>query len=661
MSSRTPHRLRSLLFIPADRRRFINKAVAEPTADAVILDLEDGLPRDRVAVVRADLAQAVQALGALQHVAVRVNNDEELNKDIEAAVAAGAQAIMLPKASAVDQVLQSASLLSQAEARHARQRATGIHLLIESAIGLHHAVELASAHRRVQSLTLGVEDFSLELGIDPTAEHSDLRWAHGRILEAAAIAGIEPFGFLGSITNIDDTWSYRWDAIRSRHFGYRGSLCVHPRQVDVLNQMFLPTSSEVERARRIIEAAGSAVGATFAVDGRMVDAPVVKRARSVLDHAGHHGFQDVTSAPRVSQASHRQSNETPTDQGGLTRQPPSNNKQQGNEMSGVKAERRSRARGAMAGLAIGDAIGRPVEGMTAAGIQQQYGRITGYLAESPAGSDDTEYALLTARTLTRVGIGATSADFAHTWHKHVVSQVDAFMGAGFSEMAAIDNLRKGINPPLSGDHIHGWSDGLAMRAAPLGIAANGDLGVARRLAQSDGCVSHSGEGIAAGVVVAVAVSAGMAGATARECFDAGLSAIDEDTWTARDLKAVRALVDSGLGLNNLALAIFEEVVVDEYYWADLAPEAVSIAMASVLIGDGDFAESVLFAVNMGRDADTNAAMAGAIAGAISGIDGIPTRWLDGLRPVQGSCIKSMAGMHPLDVADQLIELSEASA
>lgn len=315
----------------------------------------------------------------------------------------------------------------------------------------------------------------------------------------------------------------------------------------------------------------------------------------------------------------------------------------------------------MAGLAIGDAIGRPVEGMAAADIQERYGRVTGYLDDEPAGSDDTEYALLTARTLTRVGIGATSADFAQTWHEHVVSQLGDFRGAGFSEMAAIDNLRKGIKPPLSGEHIHGWSDGLAMRVAPLGIAANGDLGVARRLAQSDGCVSHSGEGVTAGVVIAVAVSAAMGGATARECFDAGLAAIEEDTWTARDLNAVRTLVDSGLSLERLALAIYEEVVVEEYYWADLAPEAVAIAMASVLVGNGDFAESVLFAVNMGRDADTNAAMAGTIAGAISGVDGIPAPWLDGLRPVQGSCIRSLAGMHPLDVADQLIELNEASA
>ena len=134
----------------------------------------------------------------------------------------------------------------------------------------------------------------------------------------------------------------------------------------------------------------------------------------------------------------------------------------------------------MAGLAIGDAIGRPVEGLSAAEIQERYGRVTGYLTDTPAGSDDTEYALLTASTILRVGTGATREDFAQSWIDEVLPQADGFAGGGFSEMAAIDNLRRGLRPPLSGDHIHSWSDGLAMRVAPIGIAANGDRALAAR-------------------------------------------------------------------------------------------------------------------------------------------------------------------------------------
>ncbi|WP_223691365.1 ADP-ribosylglycohydrolase family protein [Leifsonia poae] len=321
---------------------------------------------------------------------------------------------------------------------------------------------------------------------------------------------------------------------------------------------------------------------------------------------------------------------------------------------------RDRARGSIAGLAIGDAVGRPVEGLSATQIQERYGRVEGYLEAEPAGSDDTEYALLTAKTVHRVGIGATREDFAQTWIDDVLPQADDFKGGGFSEMAAIDNLRRGIRPPLTGDHIHSWSDGLAMRVAPLGIVANGDVALATRLATEDGVVSHAGEGILAGIAVAVAVTTAMTGADAGACFAAGLDAIPEDSWTARNLRDARALVELGLGADELAVALHDRLAVVDYFWADLAPEAVGLAMAAVLQGKGSFAESMLFAVNMGRDADTTAAIAGCIAGAISGAESFPADWLAGLRPVEGSCIRSVAGIHPLDAADDLVRLIEST-
>lgn len=317
-----------------------------------------------------------------------------------------------------------------------------------------------------------------------------------------------------------------------------------------------------------------------------------------------------------------------------------------------------RARGALAGLAIGDALGRPVEGFSALEIQQRYGRVTGYLESTPAGSDDTEYALLTATTLIRAGRGATRDDFTQSWIDDVLPQHDGFKGGGFSEMAAIDNLRRGLRPPLSGDHIHSWSDGLAMRVAPIGIVAQGDLALAAHLAIEDGVVSHSGEGIHCGVAVAVAVAAAMAGADAAESFEAAVNAVPADSWTGRNLATAHRLVRQIDDPDELAIALHDSLAVLDYYWADIAPEATALAMAAVLAGRGDFVASTLFAVNLGRDADTIAAMAGCVAGAITGTAAIPTEWLDGLRPVEGSCIRSMAGLHPLDVADRLVDLVE---
>ncbi|QNA93987.1 ADP-ribosylglycohydrolase family protein [Microbacterium sp. Se63.02b] len=225
-------------------------------------------------------------------------------------------------------------------------------------------------------------------------------------------------------------------------------------------------------------------------------------------------------------------------------------------------------------------------------------------------------------------------------------------------MAAIDNLRHGIRPPLSGDTMHGWSDGLAMRVSPLGIVADGDVELARRLAEADGAVSHTTEGIWAGVVVAVAVTCALTGADAAACYDAGLAAIPADSWTARNLRDARDLVHSGLDDDALARALHDRLAVADYFWADLAPEAVGLAMASVLHAEGRAADSILFAVNMGRDADTTAAIAGCIGGAISGIGDLPEEWVAGLRPVAGSCIRSMAGIHPLDAADTLTRIVE---
>lgn len=320
-----------------------------------------------------------------------------------------------------------------------------------------------------------------------------------------------------------------------------------------------------------------------------------------------------------------------------------------------------RARGCMAGLALGDAMGRPVEGLSAAEIQAQWGLITDFVDDEPEGSDDTEYALLTASTVLRVGTGATAQDFAQTWITDVIPQADEFRGGGFSEMAAIDNLRKGIVPPQSGDHIHAWSDGLAMRVAPLGIVANGDIAMATRLAIADGEVSHAGEGIHAGVAVAVAVTAAMAGADAEGAFAAALEAIPSDSWTARNLLLAKHLVDNEDDPAALAVELCSRLALEEYFWADVATEAVALAFGALLHGRGDFARSMTFAVNLGRDADTNAAIAGCIAGAISGVSAVPEKWLSVVQPVKGSCIRTTAGIHPLDVADALRRIAEGAS
>ncbi|MDP4507961.1 ADP-ribosylglycohydrolase family protein [Nonomuraea turcica] len=361
---------------------------------------------------------------------------------------------------------------------------------------------------------------------------------------------------------------------------------------------------------------------------------------------------------------------------------------------------RDRARGCLLGLAAGDALGAPAENLTPAEIRRRWGRLTEI---EGGGTDDTEYAIFAASLLARHGHGLTPELVAQAYRTEIIPRVAGPMrGAGFSELGTVEALRRGLEPPLTGlVHAHGWSDGLAMRAAPYGIFCPGDPVEAARLVEQDGLVSGSGEGILGGRAVAGAVAAAMGGAPVRDVVAAALSVIPADSWTARnivrvcdvlgrppftgaDLRrtpprrpgasgaagdqpfgagtagggsaesgATRAVAGPGEDELGLVEALHEAVVVKHYPWTDIAPEAVALALAAFLAGDGDVEAAVTFGVSLGRDADTIGAIAGAIAGARQGESGVPGRWAARIGPVTGKCLPAVAGRHVLDVADDL--------
>ena len=182
--------------------------------------------------------------------------------------------------------------------------------------------------------------------------------------------------------------------------------------------------------------------------------------------------------------------------------------------SGNAAGPRDRARGALLGLAVGDALGAPAENMKPSEIRARWGRITGYVAEHPAGTDDTEYAIFSGLLLARHGSALTVAHVESAWHQWIADRDEGpFRGAGFSERGTLENLRRGLAAPISAQHRHAWSDGLAMRAAPFGVFAAGRPAEAARLVAIDGSVSHEGEGLYGGQAVAAGVAAAMAGAS----------------------------------------------------------------------------------------------------------------------------------------------------
>jgi ADP-ribosylglycohydrolase len=322
---------------------------------------------------------------------------------------------------------------------------------------------------------------------------------------------------------------------------------------------------------------------------------------------------------------------------------------------GGTAALRERARGALLGLAVGDALGAPAENLKPSEIRARWGRITGFVTERPCGTDDTEYAIFSGLLLARHGSALTVAQAEAAWHEWIADRDEGpLRGAGFSERGTLENLRRGLAAPVSAQHRHAWSDGLAMRAAPFGVFAAGRPAEAARLVAIDGSVSHEGEGIHGGQAVAGGVAAAMAGAPTSAVVAAALAVVPDDSWTARSLRRAVAVAHRG------ARAVRSAVVIVGYPWPDLAPEAVALAFGAYAAADGDFRESVLTAVNMGRDADTTAAVAGALAGAAHGVGAIPAEWAAAIGPVQGHCLPSMAGRHVRDVADLLIPGARAS-
>ncbi|WP_416481990.1 ADP-ribosylglycohydrolase family protein [Streptomyces sp. CL12] len=312
---------------------------------------------------------------------------------------------------------------------------------------------------------------------------------------------------------------------------------------------------------------------------------------------------------------------------------------------------RSRARGTLLGLAVGDALGAPAENLKPSEIRARWGRITGFVADRPQGTDDTEYALFSGLLLARHGSALTPAHAEAAWHEWITERA-TFRGAGFSERGTLENLRRGLAAPISAQHRHAWSDGLAMRAAPFGVFAAGRPGEAARLVAIDGSVSHEGEGIYGGQAVAAGVAAAMAGAPVPVVIAAALAVIPDDSWTARSLRRAVAVAHRG------ERAVRSAVVIGGYPWTDLAPEAVALAFGAYATADGDFREAVLTAVNMGRDADTTAAVAGALSGATQGLAAIPAAWAEAIGPARGRCLPSMGGRHVLEVADLLLPPTE---
>lgn len=320
----------------------------------------------------------------------------------------------------------------------------------------------------------------------------------------------------------------------------------------------------------------------------------------------------------------------------------------------------SRAKGALVGLAIGDALGSPTEGKSRQEILRRWGRVTDFLSDEQTGTDDTEYALLSSRLLLQRGIEFTAEDVVRTYRSDVLNESNKYKGAGFSEMLFLRNLCNGLSAPLTGKHIHCWSDGFAMRATPHGIAAAGNPKLGGALARREGEVTHSGEGVYCGMAVAAAVATAVDGANLENIQRVALEAVPKDSWTYRSMVSGIEIGRNAADVWQVLEALETSLVRDFYHWSDIAPEPVGLALGIVSASKGSFIDAVLGGVNVGRDTDTIASIAGAITGAINGYESLPIEWKKRVAVSRGNCIKTVAGMNLADTAEALAAMTTAN-
>lgn len=319
-----------------------------------------------------------------------------------------------------------------------------------------------------------------------------------------------------------------------------------------------------------------------------------------------------------------------------------------------------RARGALIGVAIGDAMGAPVEGRTAAEIRQQYGRIQGFLSDAAVGTDDTDFTLFNAHLLLTFGSAITLEQVEAEWRRCLLSGDWYYRPGGFSDVVSTRNLAAGMHAPFSGAFGHQmWSDGVAMAISPAGILAAGDPALAARLAVTLGSVSNGRDGVWAAQAVAAAIAVAMVGASPREMLTTALAFIPPDSWTYRALQRAAAVSERFSGdLDSALQQLSDEIVVSWWPWADLVTEAVPLAFGAFLATQGEFQRAVPAGISLGRDADTIGAIVGSLAGAYGGRDAIPDAWAARTQVSAGKCIGFVAGMEIEKVAERLVAAGE---
>ena len=279
--------LRSMMSVPGIRERFLERAKEIP-ADVICFDLEDSVAEPQKAAARAMVADAIRdfpAKGRLLYVRINGLDTGLAELDLDAVVGPWLHGINIPKAESAAVIHQIDHYLTFLE--KTRDMEPGHVTLIpwiETTEGLARSHEICTASPRLIGAALGGEDFVTSLGVHRTREGTELEYPRANVAVAARAAGLVPIDAPES--DFRDLEHFHKVVTHARGLGYRGKFCIHPSQVEVANRVFAPSAEDVGWARRVVEAyeEGERQGlGAIALDGAMIDRPIVVRAYELLD------------------------------------------------------------------------------------------------------------------------------------------------------------------------------------------------------------------------------------------------------------------------------------------------------------------------------------------------------------------------------------------
>lgn len=276
------------MFIPGNNPSMMQDAyIYHP--DSIMLDLEDSVTMAEKDAARMLVHNALKTIdyGNIERV-VRINplNTPYGKKDVEAVVKGGVDVIRMPKTETADEVRKVEAEIERVEKELGCVGRTQIMAAIESALGIVNAYDIATASKRMMGIALGAEDYSANLKTQRTKEGTELQLARETIVVAARAAGIDALDTVFS--NLNDMEAFRNEVELIKRMGFDGKSIINPRQIEIINEIFAPKEKDIEKARTILAAIKEAAekgSGVIAVNGKMVDRPVVIRAQRTIDLA----------------------------------------------------------------------------------------------------------------------------------------------------------------------------------------------------------------------------------------------------------------------------------------------------------------------------------------------------------------------------------------